>query len=185
MSVPQDWAPYSDVEDATRIYLRDPEIALDQLRGVVDFRAMQSFILSRGTTDESWGEALWQEVVLTDGRRLIIWRATDEMTDDERPRLETSVRTILLTSLTDQILTTEYDVLGDGTRRLAGVGLRLYTQLVNRSHQTSATDAYYYCESFRYQKSADNGGLAQMERLMQFGRVLSRHTGAVAKSPGQ
>ena len=179
MSTPQDWAPYSDVEDAARIYLRDPALALDQLRGVVDFRAIKTFIRSRGTTSESWGDALWQEVVLTDGKRLVIWRATDEMSgEQERPTLEASLRTILLTSCTDQILTTDYEVLGDGTRRLSEVTFRLYTQLINRSHQTSATDAYFYCETFRYHKSADNGGLAQMERLMQFARIMSKHIGA-------
>src|SRR6476646_8031621 len=77
MSVPQDWAPYSSLEDAARVYLRDPELALDQLRTVVDFPAVRSFIMSRGATDEPWGDAVWQEVVLTDGRRLIIWRAED------------------------------------------------------------------------------------------------------------
>ena len=79
MGVPQDWAPYSSVEEAVRVYLRDPELALDQLRSVIDLAAIKSFIMSRGSTEESWGEALWQEVVLTDGHRLIIWRADDEL----------------------------------------------------------------------------------------------------------
>lgn len=60
----------------------------------------------------------------------------------------------------------------DGTRRLSEVRLRMYTQLITRSHEKSATD--FFCESFRFDKSVDNGGLAQMERLLQFGRVLSR-----------
>ncbi len=50
----------------------------------------------------------------------------------------------------------------------------MYTQLVTRSHEKSATDSAYFCESFRFDRSVDNGGLAQMERLLQFGRVLSR-----------
>jgi hypothetical protein len=74
--VPQDWAPYSSLEDAAKVYLRDPDLALDQLRSLVDFPAVKSFIVSRGVTSELWGDALWQEVVLTDGRRLIIWRPT-------------------------------------------------------------------------------------------------------------
>jgi hypothetical protein len=78
--VPQDWAPYSSLEDAAKVYLRDPDLALDQLRSLVDFPAVKSFIMSRGVTSELWGDALWQEVVLTDGRRLIIWRADDGST---------------------------------------------------------------------------------------------------------
>lgn len=177
MATPQDWAPYYSIEDAAKVYLRDPIVALDQLRGIVDFPAIQSFFMSRRATEESWGEALSQEVVLTDGRRLIMWRADDDMStveDQQRQVLNASVRTILLSTITDHILTTEFDVLGDGTRRLSEVRLRMYTQLITRSHEKSATDTDFFCESFRYEKSVDNGGLAQMERLLQFGRVLSR-----------
>jgi hypothetical protein len=101
MGVPQDWAPYSSVENAAKVYLRDPDLALDQVRSVVDLSAIKSFIMSRGLTDESWGEALWQEVVLTDGHRLIMWRADDELSagdDRERRVLNASVRTILLSN---------------------------------------------------------------------------------------
>lgn len=180
MPAPQDWAPYSSVDEAARVYLRDPELALDQLRSVVDLPTITSFIMSRGVTDDPWGDAdqsLWQEVVLTDGRRLIMWRADDEMSsngDRERRVLNTSVRTILLTTITDHVLTAEYEVLGDDTRRLSEVRLRMYTQLITRTRQKTATESDIYCESFRFHKSVDNGGLAQMQRLLQFGRVLSR-----------
>jgi hypothetical protein len=177
MDNPQDWAPYSSMEEAAKVYLRDPDLALDQVRSVVDLEAIKSFIMSRGSTDESWGEALWQEVILTDGQRVIMWRADDEMStagERERRVLNASVRTILLSTITDHVLTTEYEVLDDGTRRLSEVRLRMYTQLVTRSRQKSATETDIYCESFRYVKSVDNGGLAQMQRLLQFGRVLSR-----------
>jgi hypothetical protein len=178
MPVPQDWAPYSSLDDAAKVYLRDPEIALDQLRGVVDIRAIHGFIMSRGVRNEDWGEAVWQEVVLTDAKRLLMWRGNDEMSteNDREPRriLSAAVRTILLSSITDHILTAEYEVLGDGTRRLSEVHLRLYTQLLTRTYQKSVTETNMYCESFRYSKTVNDGGLAQMERLMQFGRVLSR-----------
>lgn len=179
MPTPQDWAPYSSVEEAARVYLRDPELALDQLRSVVDLPTIRSFIMSRGYTDEPWGDedqALWQEIVLTDGHRLIMWRADDEMSSSEREHrvLNASVRTILLSTITDHVLTAEYEVLDDDTRRLSEVRLRMYTQLITRTRQKSATESDIYCESFRYYKSVDNGGLAQMQRLLQFGRVLSR-----------
>jgi hypothetical protein len=180
MAVPQDWAPYSSLEDAAKVYLRDPDLALEQLRSLVDFPLVKSFIMSRGITIEYWGDALWQEVVLTDGRRLIIWRADDWLSggddedDDARRHLDASVRTILLSTITDHILTTEFEVLDNGTRRLAEVRLRMYTQLLTRSRQKTAVDTDLFCESFRYVKTVDNGGLAQMERLLQFGRVLSR-----------
>lgn len=43
MATPQDWAPYYGLEDAANVYLRDPIVALDQLRGIVDFASIQSF----------------------------------------------------------------------------------------------------------------------------------------------
>jgi hypothetical protein len=181
MGTPQDWAPYSNVEEAAKVYLRDPDLALDQLRSVVDLPAIKSFIMSRGVTEDTWGDddekRLWQEVVLTDGHRLIMWRADEELssTDDrERRVLNASVRTILLSTITDHVFTTEYEVLDDGTRRLSEVRLRMYSQLITRSRRKSVTETDIYCESFRYYKSVDNGGLAQMQRLLQFGRVLSR-----------
>ena len=176
MDEPQDWAPYSSVEDAAKVYLRDPELALEQLRSVIDFRSIKSFIMSRGASEESWGDAVWQEVVLTDGERLIMWRADDDASGEEeelRRTLDTSVRTILLSTITDHILTTQFEVLANGTRRLAEVRLRMYTQLITRSRQKSAIDTDLFCESFRYTKSVDDGGLAQMQRLLQFGRELS------------
>jgi hypothetical protein len=50
----------------------------------------------------------------------------------------------------------------------------MYAQLLTRSRQKTPVDTDLFCESFRYVKTVDNGGLAQMERLLQFGRVLSR-----------
>ncbi|MGE0219306.1 hypothetical protein [Mycolicibacterium sp.] len=179
MAAPQDWAPYSSVDEAARVYLRDPDLALDQLRSVVEPAAIKSFVMSRGFTEESWGEALWQEILVTDGHRFILWRADDDVSspvDGSEPHrvLMASVRSILLSTITDQVLSTEYEVLSDGTRRLSEVKLRMYTQLIVRSRQKSATETDIYCESFRFVKSVDDGGLAQMQRLLQFGRVLSR-----------
>jgi hypothetical protein len=57
-------------------------------------------------------------------------------------------------------------VLGNVTRRLAEVRPRMYTQLLTRTRQKSAVDTELFCESFRYVKTVDNGGLAQMERLL-------------------
>jgi hypothetical protein len=88
MGTPQDWAPYSSVDEAAKMYLRDPELALDQLRSVIDLPTIKSFIMSRGVTEEAGSASpcppggwcpQWQEVVLTDGHRLIMWRADDEL----------------------------------------------------------------------------------------------------------
>jgi hypothetical protein len=146
MGAPQDWAPYSSVDEAAKVYLRDPELALDQLRSVVDIPAIRSFIMSRGFSEGSWGKP----------------------TTTRPPALRAGGAPSGRRSLT-----TEYEAFDDGTRRLSEVRLRMYTQLITRSRHKSITETDIYCESFRYYKSVDNGGLAQMQRLLQFGRVLS------------
>lgn len=138
----QDWASYSGLEAAANVYLRDPEIGLDQLRGYIDVPSVQVFVTARGVNNESWGEAIWQEVAIL-----------------------------------DRSLSTEFEILDGGTRRLSQVRPRMYTQLVNR-RRTSATGADLICECFRFNKSVDNGGLAPMQRLFQIARVLSRATAA-------
>lgn len=136
-------------------------MALDQLRALVDFSTIKSFLMSRGASEDAFGEAVWQEVLLTD-RRLIMWRADDELSTEEgrepRRQLGASVRTILLSTITDHILTTEFEVLTDGTRRLAEVRLRMYTQLLTRTRQKSAIDTDLFCESFRYTKTSTTAG---------------------------
>jgi hypothetical protein len=62
MGTPQEWAPYSSMDEAANVYLRDPELALDRL-----LPAIKSIIMSRGSTDQSRGEAVSQEVALDDG----------------------------------------------------------------------------------------------------------------------
>ena len=47
MATPQDWAPYYGLEDAAKVYLRDPSVARDHLRGIVDFPSIQSVFMSR------------------------------------------------------------------------------------------------------------------------------------------
>jgi len=93
-------APYVNVKDAAGVYLRDPELALEQLRSVVEFPGIASFIMSRGGTDESWGSALWQEVVATDGRRVIMWGPTTN-TATTAGRWFLWCATILLSTITE------------------------------------------------------------------------------------
>jgi hypothetical protein len=95
------------------------------------------------------------------GGRADRWPPTDHVAsrrrelpagDREHRVLNASVRTILLSTITDHVLTTEYEVLDDHTRRLSEVRLRMYTQLITRSRQKSLTETDIYCESFRYSK---------------------------------
>lgn len=184
---PQDWAPYQRLEDAVRAYIRDSDAALDALSGVLDLSAVQAFTLERVPSQQPWGESLWQEVAVTDGRRLILWHGDDEVDDDQPDQrmFSSSVRTIPLAAIVDQGLRNRFRAERNGQRTMHAVLLYLSTQTPERSMteltEANETRTVQYVETYRFSKSVSDGGLAQMQRLLQFGRALS-HFVALARS---
>lgn len=179
---PQDWAPYQRLDDAVRAYIRDADAALDALLGVVDPAQVKAFTCERVPSSQPWGESLWQEVAVTDGRRLILWHGDDEV-DDDRPdtlMFSSSVRTIPLTAVVDQGLRNRFRAESDGSRSMHAVMLYLSTQTLERSVTELAdpneTRTVQFVETYRFSKSVTDGGLAQMQRLLQFGRAISHFT---------
>jgi hypothetical protein len=132
---------------------------------------------------QPWGESLWQEVAVTDGRRLILWHGDDEAEDDRPDALmfSSSIRTIPLSAIVDQGLRNRFRTEPDGSRTMHAVMLYLSTQTPERSMteltEANETRTVQYVETYRFSKSVTDGGLAQMQRLLQFGRALSKITG--------
>jgi hypothetical protein len=179
---PQDWAPYPRLDDAVRAYIRDADAALEAVYGVVDPAAVKAFTCERVPSTQPWGESLWQEVAVTDGQRLILWHGDDE-TDDDRPDVlmfSSSVRTIPLRAIVDQGLRNRFKAEPDGSRTMHAVMLYLSTQTPERSMteltEANETRTVQYVETYRFSKSVTDGGLAQMQRLLQFGRAISQLT---------
>lgn len=190
----QDWAPYPRLADALRAYLRDADAALDALAGVVDPDDVRAFTCERVETTQTWGESLWQEVAVTDGRRLVLWHGEDEWSEDTDPTgtgertFSSSLRTVPLSAIVDQGLRHRFRVEADGTRTMYSVMLYLATQTPERSltelSEATETRTVQYVETYRFSKSVNDGGLAQMQRLLQFGRALSRFADAPTKERG-
>ena len=177
MAAPQDWAPYYGVDDAAKVYLRDPIVALDQLVGVVDFPAIQSFIMSRRRLRSRGAKALCA------GRRahrrspLIMWRADDDMSvGEEQQRAGAERLGAHDPAVDDHRPHPDHRVRRSRRRHPTALGGSVADVHATRHAQSRKIGHghRFFCESFRYDKSVDNGGLAQMERLLQFGRVLSR-----------
>jgi len=142
-----------------------------------------SFTCELVTSAQPWGEALWQEVAVTDGRRLILWHGDDEV-DEDRPdtlMFSSSLRTIPLSAIVDQGLRHRFRTEPDGSRTMNAVLLYLSTQTLEKAvtelAEANQTRTVQYVETYRFSKSVTDGGLAQMQRLLQFGRALSRATG--------
>jgi len=171
------------LEDAVRAYIRDADAALEALWGVLDPGAAKAFTCERVTSTQAWGESLWQEVAVTDGKRLILWHGDDEA-EEEQPEVKmfsSSVRTIPLTAIVDQGLRNRFRAEPDGLRTMHAVMLYLSTQTPERSMteltEANETRTVQYVETYRFSKSVTDGGLAQMQRLLQFGRAISQFTG--------
>jgi hypothetical protein len=172
---PQDWAPYPRLDDAVRAYIRDADAALEALYGVLDPGEVKAFTCERVASTQAWG-------AVTDGRRLILWHGDDE-TDDDRPDIlmfSSSVRTIPLSAIVDQGLRNRFKAEPDGSRTMHAVMLYLSTQTPERSMteltEANETRTVQYVETYRFSKSVTDGGLAQMQRLLQFGRAVSQFT---------
>ncbi len=180
---PQDWAPYPQLDQAVRAYIRDADAALEALSGVLHPDEAVAFTCERVPSTQPWGESLWQEVAVTDGRRLILWHGDDEA-DEENPGVlmfSSSVRTIPLSAIVDQGLRNRFRTEPDGSRTMNAVMLYLSTQTPERSmtelSEANETRTVQYVETYRFSKSVTDGGLAQMQRLLQFGRALSAYAG--------
>ncbi len=167
-----DWTSHRHLQHAVMLGIRNPEVALNNMRSFINFDSAYSFVLTQ--------RPAWQEVAVTDGRRLILWHGSDTECagHDDRlphPMFQSSVRTVLISRLSDQALHTEYDVLDDGSRELVSVRLRLYTPIVNSTTRTTPEDSQHYVESYRFDKNSDDGQ-AEMERLLEFAAALSIST---------
>jgi len=163
-----DWASYEGLQQAATIGLRHSDAALNNLRAFIDFDGIHAFVLTQRPS--------WEEVAVTDGRRLILWHGTHAECaghDDRAPHpiFQSSVRTVLLSRLSDQALHTEYD-LSDGNHVLESVRLRLYTATLNSTTRTTPEDSLHYVECFSFNKSIDDGE-AQLHRLLDFAAALS------------
>lgn len=163
-----DWASHLGLQAAVTIGLRDPETALTNLRAFVDFDAIRAFVITQ--------RPQWQEVAVVDNRRLILWHGNHtQCAGHDRPPhpiFQSSVRTVMLSRLSDQALHTEYDVLPGGTHDLESVLLKLYTPTPTSTIRTTVEDSQHYVESFTFHKSLDDG-VAQMHRLLDFAAAVS------------
>ncbi len=175
----QDWAPYSDLAQAAEAYLRDPAIAVDALYRVMDPAAIKAFVMERTLEHEDSRESLYQEIAVTDGRTLLLWMGDDELTDDDpepgAPLLTSTLRSIPLSALTDRNLKVGYRIDHSGGRSLHSVELRLVTTTADYTLAKTPSRTEAFSEELLFTKSVTDGGRAQMERLIQFGRAIAAH----------
>src|SRR5690606_36967351 len=94
-----DCSPYSDLEAAARAYLRDPDLALEELNEVLSAGSVLAFTLERFVNETN---GVWQEVAVCDGSRLVLWHG-EAVTGDDGPggAMTSSIRVVPLSQVAE------------------------------------------------------------------------------------
>jgi hypothetical protein len=175
-----DWSPYTELDSAARAYLRDPEIALDALAGVMRGSQVLGFTLERFVNEVN---GVWQEVVVCDGTRLVLWHGEDLPPGDGPPgSMSSSLRVVALSAVTEVGCRRRLTRTGGGQVRVDSIDVYL---LLSSLDETSAGPGLtaedggpvIRHDALRFGKTLDDGGAGQIGRLEEFARLVSSLVG--------
>jgi len=175
-----DWSPYTELDSAARAYLRDPEIALDALDGVMRGSQVLGFTLERFVNEVN---GVWQEVVVCDGTRLVLWHGEDLPPGDGPPgSMSSSLRVVALSAVTEVGCRRRLTRTGGGQVRVDSIDVYL---LLSSLDETSAGPGMtaedggpvIRHDALRFGKTLDDGGAGQIGRLEEFARLVSSLVG--------
>src|SRR5690606_23354701 len=164
-----DWSPYRDLDSAARAYLRDPELALAALHGVLGGASVLGFTLERFVNEDN---GVWQEVVVCDGSRLILWHGED-VSPGEGPAgaMTSSLRVVPLSSIIELGCRQRLRRAATGPPRVDRLDVYvLLRSLDEHDHDERATPRH---DTLRFSKTLDDGGAGQIARLEEFARLLA------------
>jgi hypothetical protein len=169
-----DWSPYRDLDAAARAYLRDPEIALDSLDGTLRGAEVLGFTLERFVTEFN---GVWQEVVVCDGQRLVLWHGEDiPPGDGPAGSMISSLRVVPLSVVTEVGCRRRLTRSASGQPRVDAVDVyALLTSLDEGQGINDATGVRH--DALRFGKTLEDGGAGQIARLEEFALLIASLTG--------
>jgi hypothetical protein len=175
-SVFPDWSPYPDLDSAARAYLRDPEVALDALGGVLRGAAVLAFTLERFVNEVN---GVWQEVVVCDGSRLILWHGEDVPPGDGPPgSMTSSLRVVPLSEVTEVGCRRRITRTGAGEARVDSIDVYvLLSSLDEAGHAPDDGGPTIRHDALRFGKTLEDGGAGQISRLEEFSRLVASLVG--------
>jgi hypothetical protein len=176
-----DWSPYDSLDDAARAYLRDADLALDDLAAVLDGREVVAFTLERVVMDDG---RVWQEAAVCDGDRLLLWHGED-VPESESGAITSAVRTIPLSSISEVGCRRHVERDDAGTTSVTDVEVYVLLRTVDESEvlQTDdGTTAVFRHDAVRFGKNVQDVGPGQLERLSSFARQLSTLLGSARRA---
>jgi hypothetical protein len=173
-----DWSPYQDLESAARAYLRDPEIALEALAGVLRGAAVLGFTLERFVNEVN---GVWQEVVVCDGTRLVLWHGEDVPPGDGPPgSMTSSLRVVSLSAVTEVGCRRRLTRTATGHVRVDSIDVYLLLTSLDEAGAAAVTDEaapLIRHDALRFGKTLDDGGAGQIARLEEFSRLIASLVG--------
>lgn len=170
-----DWSPYPDLDSAARAYLRDPDLALDALGGVLAGAGVLCFTLERFVNDTN---GVWQEVAVCDGSRLVLWHGED-VAPGEGPlgSMTSSLRILPLSVVTEVGTRQRLQRLDSGGVRVDAVDVYILLSSFDDGATTDDHAPVARQDALRFVKTLDEGGAGQIARLEEFARVVSALVG--------
>jgi hypothetical protein len=172
-----DWSPYPDLDSAARAYLRDPEVALEALGGVLRGSTVLGFTLERFVNEVN---GVWQEVVVCDGTRLILWHGEDVPPSDGPPgSMTSSLRVIPLSAVTEVGCRRRLTRSGTGIAQVDSLDVYLLLSSLDESGFGGTEDPgpAIRHDALRFGKTLDDGGAGQIARLEEFARLVASLVG--------
>jgi hypothetical protein len=171
-----DWSPYLELESAARAYLRDPDIALDALSSVLRGQNVLGFTLERFVNDVN---GVWQEVVVCDGNRLILWHGEDIPPEEAPPgSMTSSLRVVALSAVTEVGCRRKLTRTPGGTVRVDSIDVYLLLSSLDEANVTTDDGASVIRhDALRFGKTLDDGGAGQIARLDEFARLIASLVG--------
>ncbi|HEY0696814.1 MAG TPA: hypothetical protein VGD43_03285 [Micromonospora sp.] len=169
-----DWSPYRDLESAARAYLRDPDLALDALTGVLRGAQVLGFTLERFVNEVN---GVWQEVAVCDGNRLVLWHGEDIPPEDgPAGSMTSSLRVVPVSTVTEVGCRRRLTRTPDGGVRVDSIDVYLLLSSLDESAGDDPVGVPRH-DALRFGKTLDDGGVGQIARLEEFARLVASVVG--------
>ncbi len=172
-----DWSPYPDLTSAARAYLRDPDLALEALAGVIAGADVLCFTLERFVNEVN---GVWQEVAVCDGSRLVLWHGEDVAPGEGPPGSMTSSIRVLPLSVVAEVGTRRRLQRGaDGELRVDAVDVYVLLNSFDDGTLAGGEDngPALRQDALRFVKTLDDGGMGQITRLEDFAQIIASMVG--------
>ncbi|EEP75170.1 hypothetical protein E1258_31745 [Micromonospora sp. KC207] len=170
-----DWSPYTELESAARAYLRDPDVALEALDGVLRGASVLGFTLERFVNEVN---GVWQEVVVCDGSRLVLWHGEDVPPGEGPPgSMTSSLRVVPVSTVTEVGCRRRLTRTDDGGIRVDSIDVYLLLTSLDEAPPGDEIGGVPRHDALRFGKTLDDGGAGQIARLEEFARMVASVVG--------